>query len=212
MYLSNAQRTRLVLAYLCRHPGRISDYLRHCCFSKNPLDKELPWWSYEAIDWAAKNLNADHRVFEWGSGGSSVFLSRLCKSVLSIENDAEWHRRMIRKIQQRSILNLQVRKKEICLTNQEGFENSEYCEALSESYDLIVIDGEDSFGPCSSWSAREVCFKRAEKWVNPNGFILVDDSWRYPIIPRESRAKKTVRFQSIGPCRKGVTTTDLHFY
>ena len=42
--------------------------------------------------------------------------------------------------------------------------------------------------------------------------ILVDDSWRYPKIRKISNAKKVIRFESIGPCRQGITTTDLHFY
>jgi hypothetical protein len=75
-----------------------------------------------------------------------------------------------------------------------------------------VVDGEDHFGPSSTWSARTSCFKRAERFINKGGVILVDDSWRYPEIRKISKAKNFKIMEGIGPCRKGVTTTDLHFY
>jgi hypothetical protein len=40
----------------------------------------------------------------------------------------------------------------------------------------------------------------------------VDDSWRYPLIRTESHAEKRVVHESIGPCRKGVTSTDFDYY
>ena len=78
---------------------------------------------------------------------------------------------------------------------------------------VIVIDGEDNFGPESNWSARESCFRLAEQWVCKNGgLIIVDDSWRYPALRRETNAKQMVIHESIGPCRVGVTSTDFHYY
>ena len=211
MYLSNPKRIYLVLEYLIKHPRRAADYFRHCCFSKSPLEKGLPWWSYEAIDWVSKNLNTIHSVFEWGSGGSTIFIP-LCKKVLSIENDLKWHRMVINEVERLSIQNVTILKREINLSSMEAFKKSDYHKSLGEKHDLIVIDGEDSFGPEMKWSAREVCFELAERWVNTNGFILVDDAWRYPKIAEQTNAKKRVRFQSIGPCRKGITSTDIHFY
>ena len=110
MYLSNPKRIYLVLEYLIKHPRRAADYFRHCCFSKSPLEKGLPWWSYEAIDWVSKNLNTIHSVFEWGSGGSTIFLSPLCKKVLSIENDLKWHRMVINEVERLSIQNVTILK------------------------------------------------------------------------------------------------------
>jgi hypothetical protein len=42
--------------------------------------------------------------------------------------------------------------------------------------------------------------------------IVVDDSWRYPELRAKNRAKRFSVFQSVGPCRPGVTSTDVFFY
>ena len=79
--------------------------------------------------------------------------------------------------------------------------------------DIIVIDGEDHFGPSVSWSAREYCFEISQSLISSNGgIIVVDDSWRYPKISAMSIAKEIIICESTGPCRKGVTRTDLHLY
>ena len=131
MYLSNPKRIYLVLEYLIKHPWRTADYFRHCCFSKSPLEKGLPWWSYEAIDWVSKNLNSNHSVFEWGSGGSTIFLSPLCKKVLSVENDLKWHRMVINEVERHSMQNVTILKREINLSSLEAFKKSDYHESFS---------------------------------------------------------------------------------
>ena len=45
-----------------------------------------------------------------------------------------------------------------------------------------------------------------------SGIVVVDDSWRYPGLRRNHRAKELKIFQSVGPCRPGVTSTDVFFY
>ena len=50
------------------------------------------------------------------------------------------------------------------------------------------------------------------EFLNKEGIIIVDDAWRYPSILNKSKAKKILRLESTGPCRFGVTRTDLHFY
>ncbi len=108
-----------------------------------------------------------------------------------------------------SLLNL----REINLENEQAFHASPYAKTLKSTYDLIVIDGEDHFGPESSWSARESCFCLAERWIcKDGGLIVVDDSWRYPTLRLKTNARKMVVHESIGPCRLGVTSTDFHYY
>ena len=95
---------------------------------------------------------------------------------------------------------------------RKNFQGSEYLLALNEKHDLIAIDGEDHFGAESSWSARFYCFMRAQKWINQGGIIIVDDSWRYPEIVKHSKAQSILSFESVGPSRMGVTSTDIHLY
>ena len=76
-----------------------------------------------------------------------------------------------------------------------------------DRFDIVVVDGSEE------WTqVRPVCFQYAENFVRKGGIIVVDDSWRYPVLRRENKAKRYQVFQSVGPCRPGVTSTDIFFY
>jgi predicted O-methyltransferase YrrM len=88
------------------------------------------------------------------------------------------------------------------------FINSDFLKSIrGNHYDLILVD-------CLDISAklRPECFKFAENCIKKGGCIVVDDSWRYPQIPKNHHAKQMREFSSVGPCRAGVTTTDIYFY
>ena len=213
MYLSNFQRTLKLLGNLCFRPGNLIPYFRYSITNCSPLDLELPWWSLSAIREMEKHLNHSHRVFEWGSGGSSVFLAKRCKELTTIEHDPDWFEQVGAIINEQEIGNSQLLQRETNLENEKSFLASPYATALQSTHDVIVIDGEDHFGPESKWSARESCFYLAEKWVSKDGgLIVVDDSWRYPALRQKTNAQKMVVHESIGPCRIGVTSTDFHYY
>src|ERR1022692_694672 len=92
--------------------------------------------------------------------------------------------------------------------NPEGFENSAYLHSIPpQKFDVIVVDGAEDAVP-----VRPICFYHAENFINPGGIIVVDDSWRYPELRRINRAAKHRIFKSVGPCRPGVTSTDIFFY
>ena len=76
-----------------------------------------------------------------------------------------------------------------------------------DRFDIIVVDGSEE------WNLiRPICFEKAEKHVKKGGVIVVDDSWRYPELRERNQAKDFQVFQSVGPCRPGVTSTDIFFY
>jgi hypothetical protein len=213
MYLTNVQRSLKLLGHLCSRPGNLIPYFRYSITNCSPLELELPWWSLSAIRELEKHLNNNHRVFEWGSGGSSVFLARRCRELTTIEHEPGWFDLVEKTMTALEIQGSQLFLREINLENEKAFLTSPYASALQSSHDVIVIDGEDHFGPESSWSARESCFKLAEQWVcKDGGLIIVDDSWRYPALRQNTNAQKMVIHESIGPCRRGVTSTDFHYY
>jgi hypothetical protein len=96
--------------------------------------------------------------------------------------------------------------------NLDNFEQSPYLHNLRKGHDLIVVDGQDNYHFEQKLSARTLCFRQAQEFISPSGIILVDDSWRYPEIRRTSRCKKLVIHESAGPCRRGVTSTDIHYF
>ncbi|MEA2488493.1 MAG: hypothetical protein QOH21_285, partial [Acidobacteriota bacterium] len=56
----------------------------------SPIADELPWMTFGAIDFLDGYLQPGMRVFEYGSGGSTLFYLRHGASVVSVEHDAEW--------------------------------------------------------------------------------------------------------------------------
>jgi hypothetical protein len=74
-------------------------------------------------------------------------------------------------------------------------------------FNVIVVDG-------TEWTpnVRPICFRSAEEQVAPGGIIVVDDSWRYRQLRQRNRAKRFQIFESVGPARFGVTSTDVYFY
>ena len=53
---------------------------------------DVPWWTFTASDEVQRFLRQrpDARVFEWGSGASTVWLAKRATSVVSVEHDASW--------------------------------------------------------------------------------------------------------------------------
>jgi hypothetical protein len=57
---------------------------------EHTLDWELPWLTPYSIFVLNQILDADDRVLEFGSGGSTLFFARRCATVLSFETAGDW--------------------------------------------------------------------------------------------------------------------------
>ena len=51
---------------------------------------DLPWWTYPAITRSTIWPTRSARVFEYGSGASSVWLGSPAREVHSVEHSKEW--------------------------------------------------------------------------------------------------------------------------
>ncbi|MHB8522370.1 MAG: class I SAM-dependent methyltransferase [Limisphaerales bacterium] len=194
---------------LATHPRHVRRYIRHNVFNgKFPLDLGLPWFSYAAIDFLETYLRPDMSVCEYGSGGSTLFFARRVRSVFSIEDNPEWLGLVTRRLRDEGLDHATIKLCPFDFKNPVGFEQSEYLHAVPDKkFDVIVVDGSEE------WTfVRPVCFRHVEDRVKPGGIIVVDDSWRYPVLRREHKARRLEILQSVGPCRPGVTSTDVFFY
>jgi hypothetical protein len=212
MNLSNPGRMAKLCSYLLSKPWRIPQYLRTSLTSRTPLDLALPWWSHDAIIAIERWMTSETTVFEYGTGGSTLFLAQRAFSVESVENEEAWLVKTRNLLEESSLTNVNLHFEPFDFSNLADFEQSSYLQKLSQPHDLIVVDGEDHYHFDQKLSARTLCFRHAQNYVQPGGVILVDDSWRYPEIRESSRCKKLVVHESTGPCRKGVTSTDMHYY
>lgn len=209
MDLTNPQRVAKLAGDLVQHPGNVPRYIAHNLISrKPPVELELPWFSYGAIDFLENYLQKETRVFEFGSGGSTLFFAQRARSVVAVEDNAHWCELVAAKIAARKINNVDLRHVPVTFTIEEAFASSAYVNAVREStFNVIIVDG-------AEWTpnARPICFRAAEKQIAPGGIIVVDDSWRYRELRQTHRAKRVEIFESVGPARYGVTSTDVYFY
>ena len=206
---TTTQKLGRLMGNLLTHPEYLPRYLPHNVISHtSPLELELPWFSYAAIDFLKGYLRPHMRVCEYGSGGSTLFFSRRVHSVYSIEDNPEWFERVNATLKEKAVSNVEMILCPFDFKNPTGFDKSAYLHALHKGeWDVIVVDTSEE------WiQVRPTVFAHAEQFVKAGGIIIVDDSWRYPGLRQKNNAKNVEIFQSVGPGRPGVTSTDIFFY
>lgn len=206
---SVVQKAGRLLLHLMLHPQFLPRYVAHNGWKRRtPLELETPWFSYAAIDFLHRRLQPAMNVFEYGSGGSTLFCARRTRSVYSVEDNPEWFGRVSRELIARKLTNVTLKLCPFDFRSPNGFADSAYLRAMpDEAFDVIIIDGSEE------WTqVRPRCFDAAEAHVRPGGLVVLDDAWRYPDVRVANRARQVQTFQSVGPGRPGVTTTDIFFY
>jgi Methyltransferase domain len=140
-------------------------------------DPETPWWNRRAIRYLSRHLRPGDRAFEWGSGGSTVWLARRGVSVTSIEHDPEWAKKVIdccpaadvRLISGATQGRLRSEQQQEYITNGQYFFD-DYVAAIDTldegSLDIVIVDG----------LCRMECVRRGAPKVKPGGVLMVDDT------------------------------------
>lgn len=125
------------------------------CVDKN--GEPLPWYTYPAIEYIKQLDFSDKRVFEFGSGNSSLFWANISKEVISVEDDEKWYKSRV------------GFKKENMKMIYKKAGKDYYNSILSEegSFDVIVIDGNLD---------RDRCCQSALKKIKNNGLIILDNT------------------------------------
>jgi len=126
---------------------------------------DLPWWNVEATREIADFLGArgNARVFEYGSGASTVWLAQRCGEIVTVEHDKPWLDKFQRQTKDHDNVSLLYRP----IDNGPDA----YVKAIDEfdgEFDVIVIDGRH----------RSACLKQAESRLKHGGIVVFDDSGR----------------------------------
>jgi predicted O-methyltransferase YrrM len=158
---------------------------------------DLAWWTLEAVELVDKFLASRPaaRVFEYGSGASTVWLSSRTSEVISIEHDAEWqtlvslHTDKLPGIKLISVAAEQRSADSTYVSGRKGWSDMDFetyvrqLESAGGLFDLIIVDGR----------ARSACLAMAIKRIKPDGIILFDNSDR----PRYRRAIEDCNLQRL---------------
>jgi hypothetical protein len=128
-----------------------------------PLDKDhnpIPWFTYSAIEFLSERLNKTMKVFEFGSGNSTLFFASRVSSVESVEHDRNWYEKMSKQSPSNS---------KIIYASADQLES--YLNPLktnNQKFDIIIVDG----------IYRNECLSNSIRYLSEKGVIILDDSER----------------------------------
>lgn len=198
-----------VLGILSSSPRELIYWLRFSLLnSKSPLELGIPWWSFKSIWKTEKILHKNIKVFEFGTGGSSIYFARRARRIECVEDEDSWATDVRQKAQSMMLTNLIIYHKKFNFFKPSKFKSSDYLQTLNDTdYDVIIVDGKEE-----AETVRDICFWKAENHLKKGGIIILDDSWRYPQIFKKNRALRIEKMKGLGPCRLGVTETSFFYY
>lgn len=207
--LAESWRILRVLYWLGRRPADLIPYLQFGLGAKKtPLELGVPWWTFGAVRALEKKVAKNMEAFEFGSGGSTLFLAERCSSVIAVEDDKTWTELVRAKAAMTGRKNVEILHRPFDFSQSEDFEQSQYFKSLgSKHYDIIVVDGQEQ-----NLRVRIPCFRAAESRIRTGGTIVLDDSYRYPELKTDHQALRKEVFRGTGYCRRGVSETTLFYY
>ena len=150
----------------------------------NSIKDQIPWITFEAKKWLEKYLKPDMIVFEYGSGGSTLFFQKYVKKIISIEHGRTWYNKVLRLLKKKDIFYnsyFLIEPEKLLKRNQKTKDNYQsakkaYSKMIFKKYvnsidkypqkyfDVIFIDGR----------ARNSCVKKSiTMTTSMNHFCLV---------------------------------------
>ena len=120
---------------------------------------ELPWLNYTAIWRLSKIISPDFRALEFGSGFSTLWFARRCGQLISVEDDAAWHRIVAAQLVAAGLSHVDYRHRS----------EADYCSLADipeKSQHLVIVDG----------SRRNDCARLALEKARPGGYVFLDNS------------------------------------
>nr|WP_205692820.1 class I SAM-dependent methyltransferase [Cellulomonas sp. IC4_254] len=161
---------------------------------------DVPWWTYGAAARVAAHLDAlggRARVFEYGSGASSVWLARRAARVTSVEHHPGFAA-LVRDLARDAGVADRLELLEVAperstapvvpsgRRGEAGLDYGRYVRAIDAvdgDLDLVVVDGR----------ARGACLAAAARRLAPGGLVLLDDSQRPRYAPAVAASGLVVR-------------------
>jgi hypothetical protein len=204
--------------FLASHPKSIryfSTWLKHYIQKKkyNTINLGLPWMNFEVTDWLQKNITSQMLIFEWGSGGSTLFYAKKAKQVISIEYDKGFYDYIKTQFVSSGSNNIDLRYVPSEKSGQfqsfapgyQGQYFDNYVNIINEfepgTFDVIIVDGRQ----------RNACFEKAIAMVKSGGFIVFDNSERefYKKSINKAVGFELITFKGLLPCSLKIGTTSV---
>lgn len=175
------------------------------------FDYKIPWLAFGAIQFIDSYLDKNMKLFEYGSGGSTIYFSDKVDTIISVEHDEKWFDKVsayldkneVNKIDYRCLPPLPdstVGLKDYSNPNDfisvlgefKGMSFEQYVRSIDSFetayFDLVIVDGR----------SRVSCIAHAIPKVKKHGMLLVDNTDReyylqpFPELNDKTKWKKFV--------------------
>jgi hypothetical protein len=167
------------------------EWRAHLKPGRNSVDDQKPWISFSAIDFLEKIVDRNMRVFEYGSGGSTMFWTSRVKELVSVEHDLFWYSNMKKKIDELSLHNVRYvlsEPEQDANYYEKRFENpsdfissdkayagknfEKYARIIDsfpdDYFDIVIVDGR----------VRPSCVQQSLPKLKKGGWLIIDNSER----------------------------------
>ncbi len=173
------------------HRRWFSEWSRSSQNGVTPLGDEMPWMTFAAREFLSRWLRREMNVFEWGSGGSTLFFAKHAGRITAIEHEYAWAAQVRKVIGGRGIANALLKHlppdrddaaagwdaadPSVCASSGAGFRGQSFQRYVTfidqfpdATFDLVVVDGR----------ARPACIQHGMAKIKPGGFLLLDNAER----------------------------------
>lgn len=137
---------------------------------ENTLKIGYPWLTYGAIIALEHILNKEMRVLEFGSGGSTIFWAKNCKSVKSYETNPVWYDDVKLKLKTQNLKNV-----EIVLCDRRGMSRGLKSQP-DNSFDIVLIDSDPRR------SRRLDLANNTVSKIKTGGWLVIDNYQEFGMI------------------------------
>lgn len=183
---------------------------------RSPIIDRIPWMTFQSISLIEKKLKLGSSVFEYGSGGSTLYFLDRGAKLVTVEHDKKWFDYMSEVISYENLSNYWTAfyeppekenfKKNTSQPNSisyksrselfigKTFEN--YVNVINqfpnEYFDFVIIDGR----------SRSSCLKQSVLKVKVGGYLVLDNTERDYYLSSETEVylkKFNLELDKIGP-------------
>jgi len=118
------------------------------------IELEYPWITPDSITWLDRNLTNQMDAVEYGCGGSTIFLARRCRSVITLDNNSKWMEQVREALVKKGIQNVSLhtvnslkdchaivdKHVDVAFIDCCGIPRSDLAEYMQTRADIVVID------------------------------------------------------------------------
>lgn len=157
--------------------------------------RPLPWLSYPAIHFLEHRYPEGVRVFEYGSGNSTLWWAERAREVVTVEHYRPWCERMRARVPANVDL--------VYCPHEPAGTYAGTARARGGGFDVVVIDGRQ----------RAACAAVAPAALAPSGVVVFDDTERErygPALEALAAARfRRIDFRGMRPIHAGGGTTSI---